>query len=127
MQLGSLPMASVKDITDPTSLIPWKFAIGGVIEQRANVTILNNVINVGADEKAILTYKVDNPGFVTITVFTLDNDVVKVLARGQQASGSFMLTWDGSNMGGQKVARGMYLIRVVGPGFDEMRKVMVVK
>jgi flagellar hook assembly protein FlgD len=60
-------------------------------------------------------------------VFTLDNNLVRVLSRGQQASGSYMLTWDGTNAGGQAVARGMYIIRATGPGFDETRKVMVVK
>jgi hypothetical protein len=127
MQLGSLPVATVKDVTDPTSLIPWKISIGGITEQRASVTILNNVIDVGNGEKTVLTYKLDKPGFVTVTVFTLDSNVVRVLSRGQQAAGSYMLTWDGTNMGGQTVARGMYVIRVVGPGVDEMRKVMVVK
>ena len=35
--------------------------------------------------------------------------------------------WNGTNNSGNAVARGIYFIRVVGPGIDETRKVMVVK
>jgi hypothetical protein len=37
------------------------------------------------------------------------------------------MTWDGTNAGGNPVARGMYFVRVVGPDIDEIRKVMVIK
>jgi flagellar hook assembly protein FlgD len=64
---------------------------------------------------------------VTILVFTLDGDVVKALHRGRLGAGTYTFTWNGTNAGGNPVARGMYFIRVVGPGIDEIRKVMVIK
>jgi hypothetical protein len=42
-------------------------------------------------------------------------------------STSYTTGWDGKNCGGRIVARGIYFIRVVGPGFEEMRKVLVVR
>jgi flagellar hook assembly protein FlgD len=91
------------------------------------VTILHNVINPLRGEKTNLHYVVDKPGYVTITVFDLSGDIVNVLYRGQQAAGQYSTSWDGRNRGGRIVARGLYFVRVVGPGFDEMRKVLVVK
>jgi hypothetical protein len=37
------------------------------------------------------------------------------------------VNWDGRNLSGDPVARGMYFIRIVAPGIDEIRKVIVVR
>jgi len=50
-----------------------------------------------------------------------------VLTRGTQAAGTYTTSWDGKNRSGAPVARGIYFIRVVGPDFDEIRKVLVVR
>jgi flagellar hook assembly protein FlgD len=50
-----------------------------------------------------------------------------VLERGRKGAGTYSYYWDGTNLGGRPVARGMYFVRVVGPDIDEIRKVMVVK
>jgi len=60
-------------------------------------------------------------------VFTLDGDVVTTLHRGRLGAGTYNFVWDGTNMAGLPVARGIYFIRVVAPGIDEIRKVIVVK
>ena len=64
---------------------------------------------------------------MTITVFDLKGDIVNVLYRGQRGAGEYSTTWDGRNRGGRIVARGIYFIKVVGPGMNEIRKVLVVK
>jgi len=64
---------------------------------------------------------------VTVQVFNLAGDLVKIIHRGRQGSGEYLYTWDGSNRAGFTVARGIYYIRVTGPDIDEYRKVMVVK
>ena len=56
-----------------------------------------------------------------------DGNVIKYLHTGPEKAGTHYYDWDGSNLAGKAVARGMYFIRVVGNGFDETRKVMVVK
>jgi len=108
---------------------PFSFGIHDVTRQRGGVTILNNVINSEKRERVFVDYKLNNSGRVTIQVFTLDGNLVKVLVReNQNASDSFYrVSWDGTNNGGRPVARGMYFIRVVAPDIDEIRKVMVVK
>jgi flagellar hook assembly protein FlgD len=72
-------------------------------------------------------YDLPKTGAVTINVFNLSGEIVKTLFKGTQPKGSYSYTWDGTNKGGRKVARGIYFIRVVGPDIDEYRKVMVVK
>ena len=58
---------------------------------------------------------------------TIDGNIISYLNRTSTAAGTYYYSWDGKNKSGNKVARGMYFIRVVGNGIDETRKVMVVK
>jgi len=88
---------------------------------------MHNVINPVRGETAKLHYVLDQTGYVAINVFDLKGDIVDVLVRGQQAKGEYSTSWNGRNRGGRIVARRIYFIRLVGPGFDEMRKVMVMK
>ncbi|MCL1812092.1 MAG: hypothetical protein FWG29_01070 [Treponema sp.] len=124
--------------TDPSTLKgqpwyrwvrPFTFGIHDITRQRGGVTILNNVINSNNRERVYVDYKPESSGRVTIQVFTLDGNLVKILKRGSEtADGKYhRVSWDGTNEGGRPVARGMYFIRVVAPGIDEIRKVMVVK
>ena len=122
-----LPCARLIDPLDPRTARPWSYKIRDLRTQRGEVTIMHNVINPVRGETAKLHYVLDQTGYVTINVFDLKGDIVDVLVRGQQAKGEYSTSWNGRNRGGRIVARGIYFIRLVGPGFDEMRKVMVVK
>jgi len=106
---------------------PFSFQIHDVRSQKGSVTILNNVIDPTKGETVRLSYQIPSEGAVTVTVFTLDGDVVRRLYSGTEAAGDYSTSWDGRNMGGASVARGIYFVRVIGPGVDEMRKVMVVR
>jgi hypothetical protein len=106
---------------------PFSYDIHDVTLQRGGATILNNVIDPTKGEKAYLRSHLVRGGRVTVQVFTLDGNLVRVLYRGHRAAGEYIDPWDGKNNGGRAVARGMYFIRVVAPDIDEIRKVMVVK
>jgi hypothetical protein len=119
---------------DPSASGPWyrrirpfSYDIHDITWQRGGVTILNNVINPTRGEKTYVRYELSSGGRVTIQVFTLDGNLVKVLRRESRGAGEWTDVWDGRNSGNRVVARGMYFIRVVGPDIDEIRKVMVVK
>ena len=126
-RLGNLFTARSADPEDPRALAPYLIPMRGIVEQRSSVTILNNVINPLAGDKAYLTYDLPESGVVRVVVFTVNGDVVRVFHSGRQGAGSYTYAWDGTNERGNPVARGVYFIRVVGPDFDEYRKVMVVK
>ncbi|MDR0598882.1 MAG: hypothetical protein LBG84_02200 [Treponema sp.] len=106
---------------------PFSFDIQNVVTQRGGVTILNNVIKATTGENAYIRYRLNSAGPVTIQVFTLDGNLVKVIWRGFREAGEWTDTWDGRNSGGRPVARGMYFVRVVAPDIDEIRKIMVIK
>jgi hypothetical protein len=127
LKLGDLYCAQITDPNDPTTLVPWSFTLKDIVTQRAGVTILNNVINPTLNEQTFIRYRLETAGTATIQVFALDGSLVKVLFRGRQGVGDYTYAWDGKNSSGEVVARGIYFIRVVAPGIDEFRKVLVVK
>ena len=79
---------------------------------KISLTILNNVIDPLQGEKTVLTYDLETSGMVSLQVFTLDGSIVKILHRGRQGAGTYTYTWDGTNTGGNPVARGIYFIKV---------------
>jgi flagellar hook assembly protein FlgD len=95
--------------------------------QRGGVQILKNVINPDKGEVTTLQFTQAKAGSVTVTVFDLSGSIIRVLARGNRSAGDYGITWDGTNRSGAKVTRGLYFIKVIGPGIDEIRKVLVVR
>ena len=106
---------------------PWVISVRDVVTQRGGVSILNNVINPTRGETVKLLYELSKGGTVSIMVFDLKGDIVDVLYRGRRNAGDYSTSWDGRNRGGRVVARGIYFIKVVAPGVEEIRKVLVVK
>ncbi|MBP5602014.1 MAG: hypothetical protein J6X78_04725 [Treponema sp.] len=124
-----MPLFALRQ-TDPEDLMSldlWSFKLKTNISQRGGVTILNNVIDSAVGEKAVVKVDVLEDGTLTVLVMTLDGNIVDYLHRGSAKAGEHFYTWDGSNRKGNPVARGMYFIRVIGPGLDETRKVLVIK
>ena len=105
----------------------WSFGIKSIKQQRGGVTILNNVINVNVREQTVVEVTTKEEGSLNVFVMTLDGNIVKRLNHGRVSAGTHYYRWNGTNNSGTPVARGLYFVRVVGPGIDETRKVMCVK
>ena len=126
---AKMPLFALRQ-TEPDDLLSldlWSFRLKDVVSQRGGVTILNNVINSSQREKVVVKVNQPQQGNLTVLVMTLDGSIVDYLHRGSSEAGEHFYSWDGTNRRGHSVARGMYFIRVTGPGIDETRKVMVVK
>ncbi len=108
-------------------VVPWAFQIHNIKLQRSGVQILNNVINPDKGDVATLNYTTSTAGPVRILVFDLAGNIVNSLKPTDETAGDHAVTWNGTNRNGAKVARGIYFIRIVAPGIDEIRKVLVVR
>ena len=117
----------LKNPADLTSLDLWSFKLQTVALQRGGISVLNNVINVSNDEKAIVQVDMSNSGNLNIAVMTLDGNIVQYLHKGSLEKGTHYFSWNGRTKGNKTVARGLYFVRVFGSGIDETRKIMVVK
>lgn len=118
---------AIRNISDLNSIDLWSLKIKSQTLQRGGATILNNVINVNVREQAVLRVDMPSAGNLNVFVMTLDGNIVRRLAHGRVTEGTHYYRWDGTNNAGNAVARGLYFVRVTGPGIDETRKVMCVK
>ena len=127
--LAGLPVVRSTDPRneDPRLWDIWRFDLKDVKLQKGGVTLLNNVFNPERGEQALVMFHMEDSGVATIQIFALDGSIVKVLNRGRQAAGDYEVLWDGRNEGGRIVARGPYFLRVVAPGVDEVRTLLVGK
>jgi hypothetical protein len=125
--IDGVPAARVTDPTDPRTVTPWVVDLQAFIGQRGGVTILNNVIYPENAEQTVLVVDLARAGLTTINVFTLDGQLVRTLNRGRLNAGEHRFAWDGTNQSGQIVASGLYFVRVVSSGVDEIRKVLIAK
>lgn len=64
---------------------------------------------------------------VRIEVYNIAGQKVKTLASGKLNAGYHQITWRGQSDNGQKVAAGVYLVRMVTPEFTETRKMTVIR
>jgi hypothetical protein len=120
----ALPLENPMDLT---SLGIWSFKLTAINRQRGGVSIFGNVVNPHKQQHATIEIIPPKAGTVTVFVMGIDGVIVKYLHRGSLGVKRSIFTWDGTNEAGRAVARGLYFVRVVGPGIDETRKVMIVK
>ena len=63
-------------------------------------------------DRTTITYAVEQPGPVTVTVYDLLGRHVRTLVEADQPAGTYQVAWDGRDAGGQPVASGTYFYRL---------------
>jgi len=58
---------------------------------------------------------------------SIDGNIVKTIVDEYKGEGNYSYHWGGFNESGNMVSRGLYFVRIVGNGIDEIRKVLVVR
>jgi len=71
-------------------------------------------------------YTLDEPGYVSINIYTLTGELVRSLFAGNlSASGS--MNWEGENDAGKAVANGIYVVKIKLPSGTYTKKFAVIK
>lgn len=94
---------------------------------QAGLSAWNNVFNPLKGEKATFKYEVTGPGRVTLKLYTLAGHEVLTLLDEDKAAGKGSIDWAGTNVSGNHVASGVYILHLKGPGVQKTQKVVVVK
>jgi hypothetical protein len=66
-------------------------------------------------------------GNVSLRIYDVSGRLVRVLVDGHQAEGSRSVTWDGTGDRGTSLASGVYFYRMTAPGFDETKKMVLLR
>jgi subtilisin-like proprotein convertase family protein len=87
------------------------------ISNPANFELTQNYPN-PFNPSTIIAYNLPNNSFVSIRVYDLLGRELAVLANSSQASGKYLVSWDGKTAQGATVASGMYLYRMEATPLD---------
>jgi len=74
-----------------------------------------------------IKFAVPTAGHVSLTVYDLAGRLVRTLIDGDLPAASHAVVWDGRNASGRQVASGTYYYRLTSTGFDQTRKMMLIK
>ncbi len=104
-----------------------------------------DVEEVSSDQSAVTSYQLEqnypnpfNPetsirfalpeaGSVTLTVYTLNGQVVKRLVEEEMNAGRYVIVWNGTNEAGERMASGIYLYVIHAGAFTAQRKLVLLK
>jgi hypothetical protein len=74
-----------------------------------------------------IEFSLPSRGQVTLEVFNLLGQRVRVLADGLFEPGRYTVTWDGADERGNPVSSGAYFYRLNAAGFDQMKRMVLLK
>ncbi len=74
-----------------------------------------------------ITYDLPSDGVVSLVVYNLLGQEVRVLVDKYQSAGSYTATWDGKDVSGVDVPSGIYIYRLEAGGYSLVRKAVVLR
>ncbi|HET9253481.1 MAG TPA: FlgD immunoglobulin-like domain containing protein [Candidatus Eisenbacteria bacterium] len=74
-----------------------------------------------------ITYELQSEGTTTMIIYDVSGRVVRTLRAGWTPSGRHQVTWDGTDDNGRPQPSGVFYYRLVGPGIDEARKMVLLR
>ncbi|MFA5032467.1 MAG: FlgD immunoglobulin-like domain containing protein [bacterium] len=74
-----------------------------------------------------IRYGIPKTSNVSIKVYNLAGSVVQTLVSGEQIPGMYNMLWDGTNKQGEKVAQGIYFVRMSASEFRATKKMILMK
>ena len=127
-----LSAAQQLDLTDTTSQRGILFLEQLLITLTPKKTILLPNFPNPFNPETWIPYQLAKPTDVTITIYAINGQVVRRLALGHQATGTYQTRsraayWDGRNAFGEPVASGVYFYRLTAGDFTATRKMLIRK
>ncbi len=93
----------------------------------AGIRLLKNKIHLSQGEQARWELALDQPGRVSMRIFSREGKLVKNLLESNLSSGRYVFEWNGTSESGKKVASGIYLLVIRGAREEQRFKLVVIK
>lgn len=74
-----------------------------------------------------IQYRLSKPDNVTLRVYNLQSQQIKLLIRGRQGAGKHRVLWDGTNERGDRVASGIYICELRVGSWRLQKKMLVIR
>jgi hypothetical protein len=88
---------------------------------------INNAYPNPFNPSTTIEFGVVRPGNVTVAVYNQRGQLIRNLYNGARDTGTYFLTWDGTDANNRPLASGIYYIRMDANGTQSFRKVMLMK
>lgn len=76
----------------------------------------------------MIQYQLANNSILRLSIYNLLGQEVRTLVTENQASGSYLIVWDGKNDGGESVTSGIYLFTLkTGESFTETENMVLLR
>jgi len=75
----------------------------------------------------IVQFKIPQPAKVSLTIYNILGQLVRILVDEEKPTGIYQSVWDGKDAEGKDVASGIYFYRLQTGEYDEVRKMTLVK
>jgi len=92
----------------------------------AKVTLSQNVPN-PFNPQTTIRFTLPQNERVALAIYNANGQLVKTLASGEKARGTYDITWDGRDSKGNSVSSGVYFYRLSAGKFSETRKMVLLK
>lgn len=96
---------------------------GGEVANASALSVYPNPVNTNAS----LVVNVPASGELTVNVYDVYGKLVATLFNGVASNGTMPLSWNATDLQGNSVAAGAYVVRVTGAGLNETTKISVTR
>jgi streptogramin lyase len=141
-QYGGLPNSSIKDMEVKEIAGGYEFWMSCLGRGIAVLTIITDPVSVSekgqpkkefnlsvfpnpAGEKADISFKVEQEGFVRLSVYDITGKKVKEIFNNTPGKGNHTVSWDLTDQSGKRVVSGIYFVRYIAGGSAESAKIIV--
>ena len=97
-----------------------------VASQAAHAALYQNTPN-PFDQATTIRFHTSRPGYVTLSVYNVTGQLLRMLLAEETPSGNHQVTWDARSDGGARLASGMYFYRLVTGERSTTRAMILVK
>jgi M6 family metalloprotease-like protein len=74
-----------------------------------------------------IRYTLPREDEMSLTIYSIHGKIVRELVQGRQTAGAHQVYWDGKDKMGRDVASGFYIYRLVYQGFQQHRRMLLIK
>ena len=76
---------------------------------------------------ALITYGLAKPADVSLKIYNIAGQCVRILVKGKQNAGAYNINWRGNDDHGRKLSEGIYFVRMATGNHTETFKVVMVR
>ncbi|MDD5686659.1 MAG: T9SS type A sorting domain-containing protein [Elusimicrobia bacterium] len=98
-----------------------------VVEISQQFKLYNNLFDPNKNEKALITYNLQEESNVKITICDVTGAEIKKIVDERKSAGFYIAEWNGLNIDNEVVASGLYIVYIQAGSFKDRKKILVIK